>query len=113
MGLFGSLGAGGGQQVKELLIMEAYDWTELGALKVWVKNVGAANIVLGDLFVNGLTVNYILPGQCDNTISIQQSCRIIINQFALTITLGASYVLKIVAVNGAVFSYSVTAGRTG
>ena len=111
IGLLGTLQTGGGQQIRQQLIMEAYDWTAVGTLKVWVRNIGPAEIVLGDIFVNGLPVNFILPGQCNNTIEIKQSCRIIINQISVTVTFGATYALKIVTVDGAVFAYSVTAGK--
>jgi hypothetical protein len=111
IGLIGAVQTGGGQQVKQQLILEAYDWTALGALKLWVKNVGAAEIVLADMFVNGLPVNFVIPAQCDNTFRIQQSCRIIVNQFLATITVGVTYSLRIVTVDGAIFSYPVTAGK--
>jgi flagellin-like protein len=111
IGLIGGLQTGGGEQVRQQLIMEAYDWTALGTLKIWVRNIGATEIVLGDMFVNGLAVNFVIPTECNNTFKIQQSCRIIINQFLATITPGITYSLRIVTIDGAVFSYPVTAGN--
>ena len=56
IGLLGSLGSGGGQQTKEQLILEAYNWggtTITGSFR----NVGPASINLGgsDAFVNGIS----------------------------------------------------------
>jgi FlaG/FlaF family flagellin (archaellin) len=111
IGLIGTLQTGGGQQVKQQLIMEAYDWTALGTLKIWVRNIGAAEIVLADMFVNGLAVNFVIPTECNNTFKIGQSCRVIINQFLVTIMSGVTYSLRIVTVDGAIFTYAVTAGK--
>jgi len=111
MGLLGGLQAGGGQQTKQQLMLEAYDWTGCcpGSLKLWLRNIGLTDIVLADVFLNGLAANFHL-GPCHNTIQIQKSCRAIVTNFVATITLGAAHNLKLVSVDGAMFSYSVTAG---
>ncbi len=56
IGLLGSLGSSGGQQTKQQLIMEAYNWNAgSGTISVTVRNVGSASIDAGatDVFVNG------------------------------------------------------------
>ena len=106
IGLLGSLGSGGGQQTKEQLILEAYNWgtTLTGSFR----NVGPANINMAgsDAFVNGLKAGLAVT---QSTLTPQQST-------LFTITLppsgtfvpNAAYPLKIVTPDGGVFSYSVT-----
>ena len=112
MGLLGTLQAGGGQQIRQQLILEAYDWSGCcpGNLKLWLRNVGPALIVVGDIFVGGLRASYNL-GPCHGTIRIQDSCRAIVHTFQATIILGMEYPVKIVTVDGAIFSYSCKAGH--
>src|SRR3989337_1042901 len=58
IGLLGSLGTGGGQQTKEQLIMEAYNWDlTTGDLQLTLRNVGPAAINgdTTDVFVNGIS----------------------------------------------------------
>src|SRR3972149_464292 len=56
IGLLGSLGTGGGQQTKEQLIMEAYNWNVIGTIELTLRNVGPAAIDgdTTDVFVNGI-----------------------------------------------------------
>jgi flagellin-like protein len=111
MGLVGSLQGTGGQQTREQLIMEAYDATDLASPYVWtlyIRNVGPTTSVIAAVYVEGNLgtkggVTSFAPGASG----------------ALTITFstptpasGAAYTIKIVTVSGAVFSYSVIAGRS-
>jgi FlaG/FlaF family flagellin (archaellin) len=116
IGLLGSLGTGGGQQTKEQLIMEAYNWDTTGgppgSLTLTVRDVGPSSIDAGhaDIFVNG--VPQAATG-C-SVLSPGDSC--VIGPFTVsttggtTITSGAAYPLKIVTPTGGVFSYSIIAG---
>ena len=111
IGLLGSLGTGGGQQTKEQLIMEAYNWSGCsgGTISLALRNVGPASIDVGgaDFFVNGLAgtasgfAATFTPGQGDTGTLIAPS---------FTCTNGAAYALKIVTPTGGVFSYSIIAG---
>jgi len=94
----------GGAQTKEQLILDAYDWT--GAdLKFTVRNVGSANVTIAAVYLEGQA-----KITSTSTVGIGMTT-------ALTITsptgfsAGASYVLKIVSITGATFTYSVIKGR--
>jgi flagellin-like protein len=108
IGLLGSLGSGGGQQTKEQLILEAYNWsgaTVTGSFR----NVGPANIDVGssDAFINGIKASLSVAS---STLTPQQSTLFSIAVPAGTFTPGAAYTLKVVTPDGGVFSYSVVDG---
>jgi archaellum component FlaF (FlaF/FlaG flagellin family) len=117
IGLLGSLGSSGGQQTKEQLIMESYNWafgSPPGSITLTVRNVGSASIDAGhtDIFVNGNLISGGLAG-CLQVLTPTQSC----TTSALTVPggagsyiAGAAYPLKLVTPDGGVFSYSVIAG---
>ena len=113
-GLLGPLQGGGGEQIKKELILEAYDWTSCcpGNIRLWLRNVGSVDLVVADVFIDGLPVHFNLLGQCHHAISIQSVCRATVNNFDATIVFGAVYVLKLVTFDGAVFVYSVTGGKS-
>jgi len=116
IGLLGSLGSGGGQQTKEQVIMESYNFlTSGGPVTITVRNVGpsAVNIGGADFFINGVKAT--MTGGCAGaTLTPTQSCGA---SLALgggsTLVSGAAYPLKIVTPDGGVFSYSVVAGGSG
>jgi flagellin-like protein len=111
IGLLGSLQGGGGQQVKEQLIMEAYTWGGT-PLTLTIRNVGTANVVVSDVFVNGITQTFVMGGGCaTTTISVQTSCTLAIAAPG-TVTSGVAYPIKIVTGDGAVFSYSAIDGQS-
>jgi len=110
IGLLGGLQTSGGQQVKQQVILEAYNWNTLTSLQLTLRNVGPAQVTFADWFVSGAKIapsgsgcsaaNYALP--------VGQSC-------TETLTLagysaGVAYVVKVVSIDGAVFSYSAIAG---
>ena len=110
IGLLGSLGTGGGQQTKEQLIMEAYNWDLAAGLQLTLRNVGPAAIngATTDVFVNGIFQQLL---GCAATMAPGDSCTV--PAFAVTgftIVSGAAYPLKLVTPSGGVFSYSVIAG---
>jgi len=116
IGLLGSLGSGGGQQTKEQLIMEAYQWnfaSPPGTITITVRNVGPASIDVGatDVFVNGLMVTAGLGGTCAGaTLTPGGSCTSSAMTPVGTYVSGAAYPLKLVTPSGGVFSYSLIAG---
>jgi flagellin-like protein len=115
IGLLGSLGTGGGQQTKEQLIMEAYNWDFSGAtIQITLRNVGPAEINAQDtdVFVNGLSANT-LGAPCPTNLAPGGSCTVTVHvptSGAWTPVSGAAYPLKLVTPSGGVFSYSVIAG---
>jgi flagellin-like protein len=109
IGLLGSLGSGGGQQTKEQLILEAYNWAGT-TISGSFRNVGPAaiNLAGADAFVNGLSAAFV---PVSSTITPQQATLFTITQPASgTFTQGAAYTLKIVTPDGGVFSYSIVCG---
>lgn len=114
IGLIGSLQSTGGQQLRQQLLLVAYDWSG-ATLKLTLRNLGPNDATIAQIYAAGLTVSYHFLGGCPTppTIPVQESCRIIITDFQATIVPGVSYVVKIVTVDGAVFAYSLQAGATG
>lgn len=126
IGLMGSLQGSGGQQIKQQLIMGAYNWnTPTGPLTLSMRNVGTAGAIVGDVLVNGVAQSVTVGGTgtgCNsptNAIPVQTACTITITTFA-TGTFGSSqsatsrvaYPVKVVSKDGGVFSYSAIAGRS-
>lgn len=115
IGLIGGLQSSGGQQTKQQLIMEAYNWVGT-AVTLQLRNVGSAEIDLGaaDFFINGLDAGTV-GGTCNANVLIpQEGCEgTLTPPGALTITGGVAYTLKIVTADGAVFSYAIIKGQAG
>jgi flagellin-like protein len=116
IGLLGSLGSGGGQQTKEQVIMEAYQWTggSPGALTLTFRNVGPAAVDMehADVFVNGVPQGNPTT-TCNTVLNPGDSCSYTIDPVAeggTTLVPGAAYPLKIVTPTGGVFSYSIIQG---
>lgn len=114
IGLLGSLGSSGGQQTKQQLIMEAYNWNAgTGSIGLSLRNVGSASIdgTRTDVFVNGVKANA-PTGSCSVTITPGQSCSMTFSAPLATgsYVAGASYPLKLVTPDGGVFSYAVICG---
>jgi flagellin-like protein len=116
IGLLGSLQGSGGQQVKEQVIMEAYNWGGT-SLVLTVRNVGTANVVVADVFVNGASITFNMAGGCaSTTVTVQASCTVTMTNAninsATSVTGGVAYPIKVVTGDGAVFSYSAVNGQS-
>jgi flagellin-like protein len=115
IGLLGSLGSSGGQQTKQQLIMEAYNWNGANnAISLTVRNVGSASIDASttDVFVNGIKVAAGLGGTCGITLTPGGSCTASFTAppGSSSYVPGAAYPLKLVTPDGGVFSYSIIDG---
>jgi len=103
-GLLGTLMGGGGAQVKEQLIMEAYDWGTPGTLTLYLRNVGSSSSNVTAVYVGGVpgTIASIIldPGEASN-----------LAVTGLSETSGLAYTVKVVTRTGAVFSFSCIAGK--
>ena len=109
MGLVGTLQGTGGQQTREQLIMEAYDATDT-TWKLHLRNVGPTSITVSAVYIEGK------PAASNATAigSISPSQKVTLGvtlPSGFTPTSGAAYTVKVVTASGAVFSYSVIAGR--
>jgi FlaG/FlaF family flagellin (archaellin) len=115
IGLLGSLQSSGGQQAKQQVIMEAYNWPATAggtgtALSLTVRNVGPASVQFADLFINGVAST---PSSWSTPtiLAVGQSTTIAVSPSG-TYNAGTSYVIKIVTIDGAVFSYSAIYGQS-
>jgi len=113
IGLLGGLQTSGGQQVKQQVIMEAYNWGTANSLVLTLRNVGPASVQFQDYFVNGVIATT-LSGTCGysgatSTLTVGSSCTETVTP-PTTAAAGVAYVIKVVSVDGAVFSYSAIAG---
>lgn len=115
MGLFGIFATGGGQQVKEQLILEAYNWSGSETIIGALKNVGQAAIDVGktDVFLNGMQVATGLGGSCNVVLNPSNTCNFDLGVPAGSWVPGVIYPLKLVSPAGGVFSYGVMSGAAG
>jgi flagellin-like protein len=115
IGLLGYLSTGGGEQTKQQVIMESYNFPVGGPLTVTVKNVGRGSVDLSkaDFFINGVSatagagcsVTLTVSGSCTTTVSLSSGYGSLVS--------GVAYPLKIVTPDGAIFSYSCVYGASG
>ena len=112
IGLLGSLGSGGGQQTKEQVIMEAYNFQIGGSLVVNLRNVGSASVDIGgaDYFLNGVDAGT-PTGSCSGaTLAPGDSCTATLSPSTGSLVSGAAYPFKVVTPTGGVFAYTVVYG---
>jgi FlaG/FlaF family flagellin (archaellin) len=123
IGLMGSLGSSGGQQTKDQVILEAYDWTGTD-LVLNLKNVGSSTVNLAlvatgtgaDYFINGVAATAgtgTVANACTSAVTPgAPTCQIALAPAGtFTPTQGAAYPVKIVLPDGGVFSYTAIAGQ--
>ena len=117
-GLMGSLQAAKPQQqYLSQIALEYYNWNlAAGILTLTLRNVGTTVVDLSpskaDYLVRGSTVSSVGCGQLDP----QQSCTATLtdglgNTAITGATVGVAYVVKVIAADGASFSYTCIAGR--
>jgi len=108
IGLLGGLMGGGGSQVKEQLIMEAYNWSGNGTLTFTLRNVGSSSVTVDSVYLGGN------PLDTDVGTAIPIGATQPFSYTAATgYTDGAAYTLKIVSATGGVFTFSVIKGSAG
>ena len=118
IGLLGSLGSGGAQELKEQVIMEGYSFPTSGPLTVSVRNVGPSSVNIGgaDWFIAGVKGTMSAPPSGSSCVSAtltpQQSCaaNVALSGGYSSLISGASYALRIVTPDGGEFSYPITYG---
>ncbi len=104
-GLLGTLMGGGGAQVKEQVILEAYDWPGSASLKLYLRNVGSSPVKVVAIYVGGT----------QNTVAIDIAVKAGATTGLLNgpYTAGTAYVVKLVTETGGVFSFTCIAGSSG
>ena len=118
IGLIGSLQGSGGQQVKDQVIMEAYNWQGAN-LVLQLRNTGSTNVNLAtaDFYLSGqgptsgaANVGTCSGGGSATTMTPGTACPYTIPITAASYSAGVAYVLKLALSDGGVMSYSVVDG---
>jgi flagellin-like protein len=121
IGLIGSLQGSGGQQTKDQVIMEAYQWPPGTALTLNLRNTGATTLDMSKatFYVGGVSQTYVamtgLSTGC-TAAAFAPGCS---GAEPLSVTLsptptsGVAYVIKIGLADGGVMSYSAVYGTSG
>jgi hypothetical protein len=114
IGLLGNLEGGGGHQLSEQLMLEAYNWASTGQISGVFKNVGSSSIEIGmaDVFVNGNSAGHPSGGCGAAILSPDQSCPFTVTSGG-TYIMGEMYSMKIVTPSGGIFSFPVLYGGSG
>jgi flagellin-like protein len=119
MGLIGSLQGTGGQQTKDQVIMEAYQWPATATLTLNLRNTGSTTISLSaaDIYLGGflLAAPGTTPCTTGSWTSVAPGTACTLGWTSLTAasyTAGVAYVLKIGLQDGGVMSYSVVDGQS-
>jgi len=108
-GLLGTLMGGGGSQVKEQLIVEAYSWLTAGTLTLNLRNTGSSSVTVDKVYVAGTSMTF----SGTTTIDPGVSATVTVTISGLSTTPGTAYTIKIVTKTGGVFSYSCIYGSSG
>jgi flagellin-like protein len=115
-GLMGSLQASGGQQMKDRVIMEAYQWTSTTPLTLNLRNTGGRthDLTKATYYVGGVQMAATHTGtNCTPTaFSPGMACTAIITITGLTPASGVAYVIKIGLADGGMMSYSAVFGSS-
>ncbi len=110
IGLLGGLMGGGGSQVKEQLIMEAYNWPPgTSAFTVTLRNVGSSAVTLANLYVGGVLATHTLTA----AIAVGGTSAGTVTAGSITLADGVAYTFKVVTITGGVFTFSVIRGSSG
>jgi len=111
MGIVGTLQSSGGQQTKQQLIMEAYKATGTATSSIWtlnLRNPGSATLTVAAVYVNGEKCD--LPASAFTL--VPSDAKALLVTIKSDLVQGVGYPVKIVTVDGAVFTFTVIAGRS-
>ncbi len=110
IGLLGGLMGGGGSQVKQQVIMEAYNWSNSTSLTFTLRNVGSSSVTVSAVYLSGTLISSTSLSQ---VIAIGNTWTPAAFTGLSGYTAGAAYSLKVVSSTGGVFAFSVLSGRSG
>jgi flagellin-like protein len=107
MGLIGTLTGSGGQQVKEQIILDAYNWKTANTMTVYMRNVGASQVIVDAVYVGGASAT--------SNLNLALSLQTTASPIAVTLpgssyTPGVAYTIKVITKTGGVFTFSVICG---
>ena len=123
-GLLGSLqGAKPQSPYTNQISLEYYNWptSNLHNLTLYVRNTGMGRAVLADFYVNGTFATLSSSkGSCftytatTTFLAPSSTCVAVLTiQSGVTITAGYAYSVRLVTTDGSVFTYTLTAGKSG
>ena len=116
-GLMGSLLEPVSQPYAEQLTLDYYNWaTVANGPTITIRNDGAATITLRDFFLQGVkNTTDLTTSNCPSpnayVLTVQSSCTLVFPiPTGLTVTSGIAYTVKLVAIDGTIFTFSCVAG---
>jgi len=118
IGLIGSLQGSGGQQVKDQVIMEAYNWQTAGTLVLQLRNTGSTtvNLSTGDFYVGGIllaTPTFSCTAPATSTaMAPGGACQATLAATAASYSSGVAYTVKLSLADGGVMSFSAIDGSS-
>lgn len=106
-GLTATLTATGGQQVSEQLSMVAYDFTDLDQPEITLKNTGTVKVSIDKVYFDGVEVTAtVSPSEVDVGSTVTITITLAAEQ-----TRGTSHIVTITTTTGAIFKFTIIAGR--
>lgn len=115
IGYVGQLQTNSGTQIKEQVILEAYNWNIVNVAVLTLRNVGTNPVQVADVFLNGAASTITFSAGCSfGLFQSQTSCFLTLSvPSSAQVTVGEAYPVKIVSANGAIFQFSLICGQTG
>jgi len=111
MGIVGTLQSSGGQQTKQQLIMEAYKATGTIDWTLNLRNPGSTTLTVAAVYVEGTSWTEFTPKPFTLGPSTAGALQVKIPT-GVVLVQGVGYPVKIITVDGAVFTFTVIAGRS-
>ena len=122
-GLMGNILKPASQPYTEQLTLDYYNWcttwandncNSIGSLTVTIRNDGAATITFADFFIQGAKTTASPLTGCPSSwpaLAVQSACPLSISvPTGVTVTSGIAYLIKLVATDGTIFTFSCIAG---
>ncbi len=107
MGLIGTLTTGGGAQVREQVILDAYAWNATdNTITMYLRNVGNSEVELDAVYVGGAAAST----DMGTDLPVQGPVVTVTVTPAGTYTEGVSYTVKAITKTGGVFTYALIFG---
>ena len=94
-------------QVREQIVLDAYDWSEINSITLNLRNVGDVKLQIEAIYVGGVEQ----PSDTPKTIRSQDVQKITVSISSITPTPDVVYTVKVVTATGVVFTFSCIAGH--
>lgn len=115
IGLIGSLQGSGGQQVKDQVIMEAYNWQTPASLVLQLRNTGptTVNLSTADFYVGGIliaTTGFAGTSCTSTAMGPGGACQATLTINTASYSSGVAYTVKLSLADGGIMSFSAIDG---